>query len=420
MNRVCLSYTERAPDSQMKPMATEVMSGKEAEDVLQVKGKCCNPNENSRSPAGESEWKYPRCVCKKCLGYPPMNPFAGVLLIAAGGLAAGSFYIPLKKVRDWAWESGWLANGLFAWVIAPWAVAYLSVPGLWGILKSSPGSSLVWSYIFGLLWGVGGLTFGLSMRYLGMSLGYSLALGCTAAFGTIIPPVYYRTFLQMLRQPSGLVTLAGVMVCLAGIGVVGRAGRVKEKRLTTEQKKASVREFDFRKGFFIALLCGVMSACFAFGIAAGKPIAARAVAAGAAPLWQNGPVFVVVMAGGFTTNFLWCLFLSLKNRSARDYVNRRGSPLAANYFFAALAGVTWYVQFMFYGMGATKMGKYDFSSWSILMAFTIVFSNLWGLALKEWKGSNKRIYFLIGAGIVILILSTVVIGAGNFLAARGK
>jgi L-rhamnose-H+ transport protein len=349
-----------------------------------------------------------------------MNPFAGVLLIALGGLAAGSFYIPLNKVRNWAWESYWLANGLFAWIIAPLVVASISVPGLWNVLKGSPASSLFWSYFFGLLWGVGGLTFGLTMRFLGMSLGYSLALGYTAAFGTIIPPIYFNTFLAMLRQSSGLVILAGVLVCLAGIAVVGRAGMLKERRLSEEQKKASVREFNFQKGFFIALLSGVMSACFAFGIAAGKPIAARAVAAGTVPLWQNGPVFVMVMAGGFTTNFLWCLLLFRKKRSARDYVNRKGSPLLANYLLCALAGVTWYLQFMFYGMGATKMGKYDFSSWSILMAFIIVFSNLWGLAFHEWKGAGRRVYFLISAGIAVLILSTIVIGAGNFLAARGR
>lgn len=349
-----------------------------------------------------------------------MNPFLGVLLISLGGLAAASFYIPLKKVRNWAWESYWLANGFFAWIIAPWLVALFSVPGLWTVLKSSPGSSLFWCYFFGLLWGVGGLTFGLTMRFLGMSLGYSLALGYTAAFGTIIPPVYFQTFLDMLRLPSGLVTLAGVLVCLVGIAIVGRAGMLKEQALSDEQKKVSVKEFNFRKGFFIALLSGVMSACFAFGIAAGKPVAARAVAAGTAPLWQNSPVFVMIMAGGFTTNFLWCLLLFLKNRSARDYVNRRGSPLLSNYLFSALAGLTWYIQFMFYGMGATKMGKYDFSSWSILMAFIIVFSNIWGLAFREWKGAQRRIYFLVSAGIAVLILSTVVIGAGNYLATRGK
>ena len=348
-----------------------------------------------------------------------MNPLAGVLLIAAGGLAAGSFYLPLNKVRGWTWESGWLTMGLFAWVLAPWVAAALTVPGLPAVLQGSPASSLLWCYLFGLLWGIGGLTFGLSMRYLGMSLGYSLALGFTAAFGTIIPPIYYKAFLGMVRQPSGLVTLAGVVVCLAGIGVVGRAGMVKERRLSDEQKKAAVREFDFKKGFLIAVLCGVMSACFAFGIAAGKPIAARAVAAGVAPLWQNGPVFIVVMAGGFTTNFLWCVYLLLKNRAARGRAEAAAAPTAANLFFAALAGTAWYLQFMFYGMGTTKMGKYDFSSWSILMAFTIVFSNLWGLARGEWKGADKRIHFLVASGIAVLVLSTFVIGAGNFLASRG-
>ncbi len=349
-----------------------------------------------------------------------MNPFLGVFLHAIGGFAAGSFYIPFKRVRNWAWESYWLVSGVFAWIAAPWIVAFLTVPGLWPVLKSAPPSTVFWCYFFGLLWGIGGLTFGLTMRYLGMSLGYALALGYTAAFGTIIPPIYYDKFMEMLRNPSGLVTLAGVTVCLVGIAVVGRAGMAKERRLTEREKKAVIKEFDFKKGLFVALLCGVMSACFAFGIAAGKPIAARAIAAGTASLWQNSPVFVVVLAGGFTTNFIWCVLLSMKNRSARDYINRKGSPLPNNYVFSALAGVTWYFQFMFYGMGTTRMGKYDFSSWSIHMAFIIVFSNLWGLAFKEWRGSSRRIYFLVSAGIAILILSTIVIGAGNYLAARGR
>lgn len=165
-----------------------------------------------------------------------MNPFLGVILIALGGLAAASFYIPLNKVRNWTWESYWLANGLFAWLIAPFVVAQLTVPGFWSVLKGSPASSLLWCYLFGLLWGVGGLTFGLTMRYLGMSLGYSLALGYTAAFGTIIPPIYFRTFFDMLRQPSGRVTFGGVLVCLAGIAVVGRAGMLKEQKLRKDKR----------------------------------------------------------------------------------------------------------------------------------------------------------------------------------------
>jgi L-rhamnose-H+ transport protein len=263
------------------------------------------------------------------------------------------------------------------------------------------------------------LTFGLTMRYLGMSLGYALALGNTAAFGTVIPPLYRGQFGGLIHSTSGLVTLGGVLVSLVGIAIAGAAGRAKEKRLTEAEKRASIKEFDFRKGFFIAVASGIMSACFAFGISAGKPIAARALAAGAPSLWQNGPVFIVILAGGFTTNLIWCLFLFRKNKSGRNYIDRR-TPLLGNFLFSALAGATWYFQFMFYGMGTTRMGRYDFSSWSIHMAFIIVFSNLWGLLFREWKGSSRRIYGLITAGILVLVLSTIVIGGGNYLASKGQ
>ncbi|MBM3311487.1 MAG: L-rhamnose/proton symporter RhaT [Candidatus Aminicenantes bacterium] len=348
-----------------------------------------------------------------------MNPWLGVFLHALGGLAAGSFYIPFKKVRGWAWENYWLVSGVFAWLAVPWVVALLTVPGVGEALRTAPASSLLWCYVFGLLWGVGGLTFGLTMRYLGMSLGYALALGNTAAFGTVIPPLYFGQFGALLRTPSGLVTLGGVLASLAGIAVAGAAGMAKERRLTEAEKKASVKEFDFKKGFFIAITSGVMSACFAFGIAAGKPVAARALASGTPALWQNGPVFIVILAGGFTTNLIWCLFLFRKNKSARNYIDRK-TPLLGNFLFAALAGATWYFQFMFYGMGTTKMGRYDFSSWSIHMAFIIVFSNIWGLLFREWKGSPRKVYGLIAAGLLILVLSTVIIGAGNFLASKGQ
>jgi L-rhamnose-H+ transport protein len=344
------------------------------------------------------------------------NPFLGVVLHALGGFAAGSFYIPFKKVRHWSWESYWLVGGVFSWIVAPWIVAFLAVPELLPIFRAAPLSSLLGSYLFGVLWGIGGLTFGLSMRYLGMSLGYALALGFCAAFGTLIPPIYSGAIVDALHRSSGLTMLTGVLVCLAGIGVCGRAGVSKERELSTEAKRATIREFSFVKGVWVAVFAGVMSACMAFAIAAGKPIAALAVEYHVPPLWQNTPVFVVILAGGFTTNFLWCLFLNVRNRSAGDYFNRGAAPLATNYLFSALAGVTWYLQFMFYGMGTTKMGRYDFSSWTIHMAFIIVFSNLWGLAFREWKGSNRRTIQMVVVGILVLVASTLVIGFGNYLA----
>jgi len=344
------------------------------------------------------------------------NPFLGVVLHSIGGFAAGSFYIPFKKVQKWAWESYWLVGGLFSWIVTPSVVGFLTCPGLLKVLGSAPSRSILWCYLFGVMWGIGGLTFGLSMRYLGMSLGYALSLGFCATFGTIIPPIFKGDFPGLLTALSGQVTLGGILVCLIGIAVCGMAGMRKERELSTEQKKASVSEFSFVKGVWVAVFAGVMSSCMAFAFAAGEPIAEHAVRNGAAGLFKNVPVLIVTLAGGFTTNFIWCVALNIRNRSAGNYVKGDGATLLANYLFSALAGITWYMQFFFYGMGTTKMGKYNFSSWTIHMAFIIVFSNVWGIYLREWKGSSKRTYWIILVGILVLIASTVVVGVGNYIA----
>ncbi len=344
----------------------------------------------------------------------------GVLLHALGGFAAGSFYIPFRKVRNWAWESYWLVGGLFSWMVAPWVIAIATVPDLLSVLSKAPAQSVFWSYAFGVLWGIGGLTFGLSMRYLGMSLGYAIALGFCAVFGTIIPPIYAGTFGEILTKSSGWTTLGGVFVCLIGIAVCGWAGISKERELSEEKKKEVIGEFNLVKGLWIAVFAGVMSACMAFGIAAGEPVAALAEKTGTATLWRNTPVFIFILAGGFTTNFLWCMFLNVKNRTTKDYIDSHGASLVTNYVFSALAGITWYLQFMFYGMGTTKMGKYGFSSWTIHMAFIIVFSNIWGLLFHEWKAASLRTHRIIRIGLVVLIVSTFIVGLGNYLASKGR
>lgn len=344
----------------------------------------------------------------------------GVLLHAIGGFAAGSFYIPFKKVRNWAWESYWLVGGVFSWIVAPWVVVWLTCPHVFEAFRAAPTSSIFWCYFFGVLWGVGGLTFGLSMRYLGMSLGYALALGSCAVFGTVLPPVFQGQLKPLVTTASGLVTLAGVGVCLFGVGICGAAGVRKERELPDESKKQVITEFNFFKGLWVALFAGVMSACMAFALAAGKPIAAAAIENGTPELFQNFPVLIVALAGGFTTNVVWCLVLNVRNRSGRDYIDARGASLWINYLFSAMAGVTWYFQFFFYSMGTTKMGRYDFSSWTIHMAFIIAFSNLWGLFFHEWKGSSKRTRRLVVLGLLVLVASTVVVGIGNWLASRAS
>jgi L-rhamnose-H+ transport protein len=348
-----------------------------------------------------------------------MEPFLGVFLLAVAGLAAASFYIPFRRVKDWAWETYWLTQGFAAWIIMPVVIAWLTTPDLPAVLSASPVKSMWWAYIFGAMWGIGGLTFGLSMRYLGMSLGYAMALGFCAAFGTMIPPVVAGDAVAVFTTVSGLAILAGVIVCLLGIAVCGYAGVLKERQLTEKQKKQAIKEFALVKGFIVAVFAGIMSACMAFAIQAGKPIAQAALDAGAKQIYQNNPVFIFAMGGGFTTNCIWCLILTLRNKSASDYVKNPSKTLLTNYVLAFIGGATWYLQFFFYGMGMSKLGKeYDFASWTILMAFIIVFSNIWGLLFREWKGSSRRTYSLIYFGLFVLFISTIIIGYGNYIASR--
>ncbi len=345
-----------------------------------------------------------------------LNPALGVLLHAIGGLAAASFYIPYTRVKNWQWESYWIVGGVFSWLIAPIVTASIICPDLPGVLTAAPPSSLFWTYVFGVLWGVGGLSFGMSVRYLGQSLGFSISLGFCAFFGTLIPPLFLGTILGLMQRLSGMVVLVGLCVCLGGIFVCGLAGMRKEKQLSDEEKKITVKEFNFMTGLWVAFFAGIMSACMAFAFVSGNPIAQLAVEMGTLPIFANMPILVVVMLGGLTTNAVWCILLNLRNKSASDYIHAGDGSLLANYFFCALAGVTWYLQFFFYGMGETRMGEaLSFSSWTLHMAFIIAFSNLWGIMLKEWKATDRKTHLLLFAGIAVLILSTVIVGYGNYL-----
>lgn len=353
------------------------------------------------------------------------NPPLGVLFHWTGGLASASFYVPYKGVRRWSWEIFWLVGGLFSWLIAPWAFATLRTENLLGVLSATPGSTLFWCWLWGALWGFGGLTFGLTMRYLGMSLGMAVALGLTTVIGTMGPPIFRGELAELAASSSGITTLFGIGVTMLGILVVARAGHAKEQELGDAERKATIAEFDFRKGLLVAVFSGVMSSCFAFGLAAGEPIRQLTLAAGTDPLSQGLPVLCVVLAGGLTTNLLWCLFLILRNGSGGEFLGRSGPapdsdggrpPLLRNYLLCALGGTAWYFQFFFYTMGESQMGRYGFSSWTLHMASIIIFSTLWGFALREWDGASRRVRGRVCLGIALLVGATIIIGAGNYLA----
>jgi L-rhamnose-H+ transport protein len=386
----------------------------------------------------------------------PANPFLGVVFHWLGGLASGSFYVPFRGVKRWAWETYWLVGGFFSWIIAPWIFAGFMTADLIQVLREAPSSSLFWAYVFGLLWGLGGLTFGLTMRYLGMSLGMAMVLGYTAAFGTLMPPIFRGVFFtEVLGTRSGFTILIGVGICLLGILVAGAAGVSKEREMSEEQKRASIKEFNLKTGILVATFSGVMSACFAFGLAAGDPIKEITLRHGTQILWQGLPVLVVVLLGGFTTNFIWCVILNVRNRTGYQYFSSKirnadsaksaefilenvtdapseemakaarlhltepaFAPMLSNYLFAALAGTTWYFQFFFYTMGETQMGRLKFSSWTLHMASIIIFSTLWGIALKEWKGAGTKTKLLVALSLLVLVTSTVIVGYGNYLGTR--
>jgi len=334
----------------------------------------------------------------------------GILLIAIGSLGAASFYVPFKKVKGWAWESYWIMQGLAAWIICPWIFALLTVPHgtLGSIIHDSPTSAKWLSIMFGALWGVGGLTFGLSIRYMGIALGQSLVLGLVAALGTLIPSVVAGE--NLFASRAGVLTLIGVAIALAGIVVIGYAGILKNRDLTEEQRKAAVKDFALKKGVLIALLSGVMSACFAYGFQTGKPIEEIALQYGTNELFLSNPTLIFILLGGFVTNFIYCAWLNIKNGTYKDYTHVKGGILLNNITFTFLAGLLWFLQFHFYGMGKSQVPvQMEAFSWSILMALNIAFSNIWGLFLKEWKGVGKKTILILLAGIIILILSTFII-----------
>jgi L-rhamnose-H+ transport protein len=356
-----------------------------------------------------------------------MQIIFGILFHFIGGFASGSFYIPYKKVKGWAWESFWIVGGIFSWLIVPPLAAWLTIPGFSEIIQGTNGEILLLTYFFGLLWGIGGLTYGLGVRYLGVSLGSTIILGLCAVFGSIIPSVYYNfypkegkdTFSMLLHSHWGQMVLLGIAICVIGIIICGKAGTIKEHDLAKNRAaETDNKEYRFGLGILVAIVSGILSACFNFGIEAGKSMAdtANATWRAAHPdqgnfLFQNNVTYIIILWGGLTTNLVWCMILNARNKTFNDYTNKQ-KPLLKNYLFCALAGTTWFLQFFFYGMGESKMGN-GASSWILHMAFIILIANTWGLFLKEWKGVSKKAVYTVITGIVTIIISVLVVGYGN-------
>ncbi len=336
-----------------------------------------------------------------------MNILIGLLIIALGAFCQSSSYVPINRMKNWSWESYWIVQGVFAWLLFPLLGALLAVPSggsLIGLYAAYPGNSL-WTLFFGVLWGIGGLTFGLSMRYLGVALGQSVALGTCAALGTVMGPVLLNLFFPELDALTSLTSavILGVAVTLLGIAVIGVAGSMKSSSLSEEEKKAAVRDFNFPKGIAIALLAGFMSGCFNVGLEFGKPLCFE----GTDPMFATLPATLIVTIGGFLTNAFYCFCQNTKNGTWGDY--RKTDVWANNLLFCALAGVLWYSQFFGLSIGKgflTESPTLMTLAFCILMSLNVLFSNVWGIILKEWKGCSRKTIAVLVAGLVLLVVST--------------
>lgn len=340
-----------------------------------------------------------------------MNIIIGLIIIAIGAFCQSSCYVPINKVKQWSWESYWLVQGVFAWLLLPFLGALLAVPSgesLWGLFAQAPPFNLWMTLLFGCLWGVGGLTFGLSMRYLGVALGQSLALGTCAALGTIMGPVLLNAFFPELNALGSLTTavIAGVAITLVGIAIIGVAGGMKAKALTDEEKKAAVKDFNFPMGIAIALLSGFMSGCFNVGLEFGKDINFSDLTD---PMFRTLPATLLVTVGGFVTNLAYCFYQNQKNHTWTDYGKRQ--VWANNLVFCLLAGALWYSQFFGLSLGKGFLGSSPTLltlSFCILMALNVVFSNVWGILLHEWRGCSRNTIVVLLVGIVVLVVSSFV------------
>lgn len=342
-----------------------------------------------------------------------MNLFIlyGILLISIGAFMSGSFAIPFDRIKGWKWENHWLVYSLFGYVIVPLLVCLVFVPNFWSVLISVSPNTLLWVFFLGAIYGAANLTFGLSLRYLGIALGYALSLGLMMAIGTLVPPLIDGRLAKLFEGNGGIMLLSGILVSLTGIAISAYAGILKSKQLTSSEGVNS--EFNIKKGMLAALFVGVAGSATALGIEQGIPIAKASIEQGTNPLFQDSAVFLVLYCGSFLTTLIWCLYLSVKNKTMKNFVRPVNKVLVVNYLCCAVAGFLWYINYVFFGMGKSQMGEFSFVAWGILMTLTIVFATVWGLYRGEWRGVTSRIRGLMWTGLIILVFASFLIGISS-------
>ena len=339
------------------------------------------------------------------------NILFGILLIATGAFSSGSFAVPFGKIKGWKWETYWMVFSFGAYILFPLIACLVFAPDFVQIIRAANSETIFAVFLLGAVYGVGNLSFGLALRYLGLSLGYALSLGLILAIGTLIPPMIDGRLTVMMQQSGGKLLIWGIVVACAGIALSAWSGILKDKKVSDSKKQESIGEFNLTKGAMAAVLVGITGSAMSLGFEQGLPVSDVATQMGVDPLFTMMPVLVVLFSGTFITTIVWCIYLGVKNHSLTDYSSASSNKiLTFNYLFGLLAGILWFGQFIVYGMGKSKMGPFTFTSWGILMALTIVFATVWGLIRKEWKGAPTKVYILMILSLIIIIASSFMIG----------
>ncbi|EEI3023157.1 rhamnose/proton symporter RhaT [Salmonella enterica subsp. diarizonae] len=275
----------------------------------------------------------------------------GIFWHLIGAASAACFYAPFKQVKQWSWETMWSVGGIVSWLILPWTISALLLPDFWAYYGQFNLSTLLPVFLFGAMWGIGNINYGLTMRYLGMSMGIGIAIGITLIVGTLMTPVINGNVEVLIHTEGGRMTLLGVFVALIGVGIVTRAGQLKERKMGIKAE-----EFNLKKGLLLAVMCGIFSAGMSFAMNAAKPMHEAA---------------------------------------------------------AALGGLMWYLQFFFYAWGHARIpAQYDYMSWMLHMSFYVLCGGLVGLVLKEWKNAGRRPVGVLSLGCVVIIIAANIVGLG--------
>lgn len=344
-------------------------------------------------------------------------PLLGVGLHAIGAGLSANCYSPQKYVKRWSWEIYWLTQAAWCWFLWPIIGALLTIPQLGQVLAEAPRDRMLLSFLMGVAYGVGGTAFNVSIRYIGFSLTYAIAVGLSSILGTLVPPLVRGQFAELSSRLGAGWVFAGVAAGAIGIAVCGAAGHFKESDLKARTGDAG--EFSLAKGLLLSLLAGVLSAVYGFALEVATPVVDIAEQHGAG-IWKGNVAYIFANTGAFVTAALYSLYLAVRNKSLGELTqlrpgNQRAS-LMGNYLLALLTGTLWYGQFFFYNLGHVRLGKdYAFSSWAIHMIILVLISNLVAILFKEWQGCHGRTKTTISLGLAVLCAAVLLLTYGNYL-----